>query len=355
MMNVADQNEGRNMAKRSRGDKSTVLHATGIETRRHTEKQEEHRRTGQNGVRKQMETDREPTNHRSFIGQVPLVVAAFAAVHQVLHLPKRDTSHWREKLGRVDFLGAFFLVSAVLSLLVGLDNGSNDGWGEARTLAPLAASPALFAVFLLVEIRWASHPFAPGHIILAPSLVAGYLCNFFGVMGQLPVIFFLPLLYQAVGSVSAAHAGLLLLPSSVFAVGASLGSGFVIRRTGRYYWINAAGWGLMLLSTVPMVLFSGAWTTSQVGTSIALAILATGAGTGKAFPFIAFVFYPSNSWTLTHTHIYIYTSSPPPPSPSLPLPHSVCVYVLSCLPMMTNHNYRHHDLPRRAPLQRHQG
>lgn len=218
----------------------------------------------------------------SFIGQVPFVVLAFVTVYFVLHLPERDTSHWREKLSRVDFLGALLLVSAVLSLLVGLDNGSNDGWGTRRTVAPLAVSPALFAAFLLVETKVASHPFAPGHVVLAPHLAAGYLCNFFGVLGQMPVLFFLPLLYQAVDGVSAARAGLLLVPGSVFGVAASLGSGFLIRRTGRYYWVNVAGWGLLLLSTVPMVLFSGAWTNSQLGTSVALAMLATGAGTGSS-------------------------------------------------------------------------
>ncbi|ROV98361.1 hypothetical protein VMCG_07110 [Cytospora schulzeri] len=223
----------------------------------------------------------------SFIGQVPFVVLAFITVHLVLHLPKRDTSHWRQKLARVDFLGALFLVTAVLSLLVGLDNGSNAGWDKTATIVPLATTPFLFAIFLLVETRVAEHPFAPGHIILEPSLVAGYLCNFFGVLGQMPVLFFLPLLYQAVDGVSAAHAGLLLIPSSVFGVSASLGSGFVIRRTGRYYWVNAAGWGLLLLSTVPMVLFSGAWTNSQVGTSVALAMLATGAGTGITTSLVA--------------------------------------------------------------------
>lgn len=119
--------------------------------------------------------------------------------------------------------------------------------------------------------------------MLEPSLAAGFLSNFFGVMGQMPVLFFLPLLYQAVDGVSAARAGLLLIPSSIFGVSASLGSGFLMRRTGRYYWVNVAGWGLLLLSIVPMVLFAGAWTNSQVGTSVALAMLATGAGTGQIY------------------------------------------------------------------------
>ncbi|KAL1871414.1 hypothetical protein Daus18300_004781 [Diaporthe australafricana] len=225
----------------------------------------------------------------SFIGQVPIVVIAFVTVYFVLHLPKRDDSHWREKLARVDFLGAFFLVSAVLCLLLGLDNGSNEGWGKTRTIAPLAVSPALFAVFILVEVRVASNPFAPGHIIFERSLFAAYLCNFFGMLGHMPVLFFLPLLYQAVDGASAVQAGLLLLPSSIFGVSASLGSGFVMRRTGRFFWMNVAGWGLLLFSMVPMVLFSGPWMKSEVGTSTALAIMALGAGTGVTTSLVALI------------------------------------------------------------------
>lgn len=225
----------------------------------------------------------------SFIGQVPVVVVAFITVYRVLHLPKRDDSHWREKLARVDFLGAFFLVSAVLCLLLGLDNGSNEGWSKTQTIVPLAVSPALFAAFICVEVRVASHPFAPGHIIFERSLFAAYLCNFFGVLGQMPVLFFLPLLYQAVDGVSAVQAGLLLMPGSIFGVGASLGSGFVMRRTGRFFWMNVAGWGVLLLSIVPMVFFSGPWVKSEAGTSIALAMLALGAGTGITTSLVALI------------------------------------------------------------------
>lgn len=233
---------------------------------------------------------------------------AFITVYFVLHLPKRDDSHWKDKLAKVDFLGAFFLVSAVLCLLLGLDNGSNEGWSKKQTIIPLAISPALFATFVAVEIRVASHPFAPGHIIFERSLFAAYLCNFFGVLGQMPVLFFLPLLYQAVDGVSAVQAGLLLMPGSIFGVGASLGSGFVMRRTGRFFWMNVAGWGLLLLSFVPMVLFSGPWLKSEAGTSIALGILALGAGTGKYSPkSLRLLSQQSHNATSGHKHTYAFS------------------------------------------------
>lgn len=200
------------------------------------------------------------------------------AVYVVLHLPKLEDSHWLEKLGKVDFTGAFFLVTAVLCLLLGLDNGSNVGWGELYTYVPLALSPALFVIFVFVEIKVASHPFAPGHIIFNRSLLAAYLTNSFSVFGQFTVLFYLPLLYQAVDGVSAVQAGLLLLPVSVFGTSSSLASGLFMKKTGRYYKLTVASAGLLLLSLVPLILFSGAWVKSTLGTSFALAMVAVGTG-----------------------------------------------------------------------------
>lgn len=210
---------------------------------------------------------------------MPLVAIAWVAVYLILDSPKLDASHWLDKLAKVDFAGAFFLVSAVLCLLLGLDNGSNVGWGERYTFIPLAISPALFTIFVLVEVKVASHPFAPGHIILDRSLFAAYLTNTFAVFGQFTVLFYLPLLYQAVDGVSSVQAGLLLLPISIFGTSSSLGSGFIMKRTGRYYTLTAASAGLLLLSVVPLVLFSGAWIKSIFGTEFALAMVAVGTGT----------------------------------------------------------------------------
>lgn len=212
---------------------------------------------------------------------MPLVAIAWIAVYLVLHLPKLETSHWLEKLQKVDFTGAIFLVSAVLSLLLGLDNGSNVGWNSLYTIIPLSISPALFAIFILVEIKVASHPFAPGHVIFDRSLFAAFLTNFFNFFGQFTVLFYLPLLYQAVNGSSAVKAGLLLLPVSIFGVSASLLSGYIMRRTGRYYKLTISSTGILLVSVVPLVLFAGAWFSSTIGSSVALAMVAVGTGSSR--------------------------------------------------------------------------
>ena len=201
----------------------------------------------------------------------------------VLHLPKTDHAHWRHKLAKVDFLGAFTLVAAVSCLLIGLDNGSNAGWRHASTVVPLALAPALAAAFVGVEVRLAAHPFAPGRVIFRRALFAGFMTNFWGVAGQMPTVFFLPLLFQAVDGLSAAQAGLLLIPGSVAGVTASLAGGLAIRRNGRYYHLTVAAYALLLLSTVPLVLFSGAWVDSKVGTVAGWVLVSLGAGCGALF------------------------------------------------------------------------
>ncbi|KAF7535776.1 hypothetical protein G7Z17_g13147 [Cylindrodendrum hubeiense] len=177
----------------------------------------------------------------SFLGQVPLCFVAFLAVYFVLDLPPVSHDHWLTRMRQIDFLGAFTLVMAVTSLLVGLDSGSNLGWTHVITVVALSLAPALFALFIYVEIKVASNPFAPGHIIFDRSLFACYLANFFGVAGQMAILFFMPLFFQAVQGNSATRSGALLVPAMIAGVIASLFGGWWIKRTGRFYWVTVSG------------------------------------------------------------------------------------------------------------------
>lgn len=192
----------------------------------------------------------------SFIAQGPLCVLAFIAVAAALHLPKMDHSHWKEKILKIDFLGAFILITAVFGLLVGLDRGSNVGWSDPFAIAGLCMSP-LFGVFVLVEKHVASHPFAPFRIILNKTLFACYLCNFFAFGGWLAALFFIPLYWQVIGNLRASQAGLLLVPCIVCGVSGSLFGGFYMKKTGKYYWITGIAYSILVLGLALVLLFAG--------------------------------------------------------------------------------------------------
>lgn len=237
-------------------------------------------------------TDLPPSPPRSFLGQVPFCAVAFIAVSLCLHLPKTDHSHWREKVARIDFLGAFLLICAVIGLLSGLDSGSNRGWSDTFTVVSLSLTPFLFAAFLYVEACVATNPFAPGHIIFDRSLFACYAGNFFAVTGQTASIFFAPLFFQAVQGLSTTQSGILLIPCMVAAVAASLSGGLIIKRTGRYYWVTFAGYAILFFSSISLMV--SIYLRSTEGVVISLAGTATGAGSAITTTLVALL---SNSTT----------------------------------------------------------
>ena len=169
----------------------------------------------------------------AFLGQVPLCILAFLFVLFTLHLPSPSSSSILSKLSAIDFPGAALLILATTSLLLGLDTGSNVSWCSPLSVTCLGLVFPLFVLFVLVEVRYASNPFAPGRIIFDRSMVAAYAVNFFAMAGWFGMLFYVPLYYQAVDSVGASEAGVRLLPAIVCAVTGSLLGGLVIQKTGK--------------------------------------------------------------------------------------------------------------------------
>lgn len=216
----------------------------------------------------------------AFLGQAPLCLVAFVVVGLVLQLPKREEAHWKEKLRRIDFLGALVLIGAVFTLLLALDRGSNVSWSATITIVSISISIPLFALFLLVEMKVAIEPFAPGHIIFSRSLFACYLCNFFAFSGWLAALFYIPLYFQAVDGLSATQAGVRLIPGIVCGVSGSLFGGFYMQRTGKFYWLTVIAYTNLVLGMVFVFLFSGAVVNSTVGLIIGMCICGFSNGIG---------------------------------------------------------------------------
>ncbi|RGP75076.1 multidrug resistance [Fusarium longipes] len=215
----------------------------------------------------------------SFLGQIPLCFVAFIAVYFVLDLPPVEHDHWLSKIRKVDFLGALTLVTAVIALLVGLDSGSNRGWSHNITIIALSLTPVLFGLFVVVELKIASYPLAPGHIIFDSSLFASYLVNFSAIAGQTSSLFYTPLFFQAVQGLDATQSGALLVPVMLSAVTTSIVSGWIIKRTEKFYFLNLLSYAVAFISIAPICWF--VWSRSTLWVSVALVVMAV--GTGSAF------------------------------------------------------------------------
>lgn len=225
----------------------------------------------------------------AFLAQTPLCALAFVAVALTLKLPKIESSDWKLKLGRVDFAGAFVLICAVFSLLLGLDRGSNMAWNAPITLVSLCLSFPLFILFMLIEQNFAAEPFAPARIIFEKSLVACYLVNFFSMGGFMSVIFYLPLFFQAVDGQTATQAGVRLVPSIAASVCGSLFGGILMQRTGRYYWLTVSAYAGSTLGMLLVLLFTGLIANTTYGILTGLSIAAFTNGIGITTTLIALI------------------------------------------------------------------
>jgi MFS family permease len=228
----------------------------------------------------------------SFIAQGPLCILAFIAVAVVLDMPKQDHSHWLSKIAKIDFLGAFILITAVFGLLVGLDRGSNVSWSNPITIVALCTTP-LFLVFVLVEKHVASHPVAPFRIILNRTLFACYLCNFFSMGGWIASLFFIPLWWQVAGDLSASQAGVLLIPCIFAGVLGSLFGGLYMKRTGRYYWLTGIAYCSLVVGLLIIFLFSGALVENTPAMVVGTCICAFSNGIGVTTTLIGLSKSPS--------------------------------------------------------------
>ncbi|KAI4206565.1 MAG: hypothetical protein LQ346_001055 [Caloplaca aetnensis] len=190
----------------------------------------------------------------AFLIQVPLTVASGLLVLFTVNIPikKSEQSVWK----RIDFFGAFTLVTTLVLLLLGINSGGNVvAWDHPLVLVSLPLSAVSLCVFIYIEAYSASEPVIPVRLLLDRTVLSACLTNWFGSMCQFAIIFYGPIYFQVKG-LSATAAGARLIPQSVGLGIGSVGSGLVMRATGRYYFLSMVSQFLILGALVVFATFS---------------------------------------------------------------------------------------------------
>ncbi|TRV78789.1 MFS transporter [Streptomyces sp. 130] len=214
------------------------------------------------------------TDHASwrwcFYINVPFGLITFAVITVVLKLPRPTVRP------RLDILGAALLAaSSTCLVLLTSWGGTEYAWGSGTILGLGAGAAGTTLLFLLVERR-AAEPIIPlrlfrDSIFNVTALVGAVVgVALFGAASYLPTFL------QMVDGATATESGLLMLPMMGGVVGASVVSGQLISRTGRYRVYPIAG---SAVSAVGMWLLSRLETdTPRLEYGIAQAVLGLGIG-----------------------------------------------------------------------------
>ncbi|HET6876327.1 MAG TPA: MDR family MFS transporter [Jatrophihabitans sp.] len=184
-----------------------------------------------------------------FYINVPIGIAALFVVSKVLHADHERHDH------RIDWMGATALVIGIVPLLIVAEQGRVWGWGSGAAFGCYIVGLLGLLWFIAVERRMGDEALLPLRLFRngvfrvgsAQSLVIGI-----GMFGGLMSI---PLYLQIVKGASPTKSGLLVLPLVAGIMTASLLSGIITSKTGRYKIFPIIGSallvvGMLLMSTV---------------------------------------------------------------------------------------------------------
>ncbi|CAI7677678.1 unnamed protein product [Penicillium manginii] len=193
-------------------------------------------------------------------------------------------SSFSEQIRKIDFLGMLLFIPSTASFLIPLSwGGILYRWDSWHTIAPLVTGAVGLCLFAVYEYQFAKQPMVPPAIFHnRTSLISfgGYM-----VVGLLIwcFLYFLPLYYEAVKGFEPIMSGVALFPETFTLAPSAIVIGFIISKTGQYYWAICIGWGLSTLGAGLMYLLSADTSTAEW----VCINLVPGIGIGMVLPSVA--------------------------------------------------------------------
>ncbi len=221
--------------------------------------------------------------HAIFYVNLPIGAIALFVIWRLLPNIKHV-----ERAGQIDYLGVVTLVLALVPILIGFTVAETDGLGAPAVWAWIGAGLLFLIAFVFIERR-AKDPVVPLHLFRNRTFSFSMVSIFFATFGFGAVIIFLPLYFLIVEGVSYTDSGYRLLPFMFGLILASIASGQIVSRTGRYK-------PVILIGIVTLTLGMALMTQLRAGTDdLMLAIWMFIAGLGVGPTFAVFTIVVQNS------------------------------------------------------------
>jgi len=214
-----------------------------------------------------------------FYINIPLGILAISLIASRLHLQPHKVEH------KIDYLGSATLAVSVVSLiLVTVWGGINYAWSSWQIIS-LIASTLVFALLFIIRESIAAEPVIPLKLFKNDIVSVATILSFLSGLAMFATLIYIPLYQQIVRGYSPTKSGLLMLPIVGGLMVASLGSGRLITKYGKYRIYPIMG---TILLTVGMWLFSHlSLSTSYLTLSIWMVVIGLGLGQLLQVPILA--------------------------------------------------------------------
>lgn len=186
-----------------------------------------------------------------FLINLPIGVVALVAVLMFLHVP-----HFSHGRARIDWWGATLVTTSLVPLLLVAEQGREWGWTSPASIAAYAVGAASLVAFVFVERAMGEDAIMPLRLFNQKFSLAVLLSVLvgFGMFGAMMTI---PLYLQIVLGFTPTQSGFGSLPMMLGVMLASVFTGQMVARTGRYGIFpitgsatTAVGFGLLTQMTV---------------------------------------------------------------------------------------------------------
>ena len=177
-----------------------------------------------------------------FLVNVPIGILAMLVVARTLHLRHTRLDH------RIDWGGAVALTVGLVPLLLVAEQGREWGWGSARSIACFVIGTLGVAVFVLVERAMGDEALLPLTLFKERTVAVASTASVLIGVAMFGGLVSIPLYLQIVKGATPTEAGLMLLPLTLGIMAASILSGQLISRTGRYRHWPITGAALLMVA-----------------------------------------------------------------------------------------------------------
>ncbi len=175
-----------------------------------------------------------------FLVNVPIGVLALFVVAKVLNLPHTRRDH------RIDWWGALTISVGVVPLLLVAEQGREWGWSSARSLTCYVVGAVGILAWILVERRTGDDALIPMRLFRNGTFSMISLLSVLIGMGMFGGMLLIPQYLQIVKGASPTTSGLEMLPLMAGMIIASVASGQITAKTGRYKVFPLIGTALMV-------------------------------------------------------------------------------------------------------------
>jgi hypothetical protein len=233
--------------------------------------------------RKESMANRSPYRINLPIGAVTIIFLTF-----FFHPPPRvsDDLSIRQKLAKLDGIGAGLFIPAIIMVLLALQwGGTVHAWKSATIIGLFIGGGCLAVVFAYWQVRKGDDAMIPPRLFTQRTIFFASLINFLAMGAVLTSIYYLPEWFQVIKSASPTKSGVMYLPLSISDILSATLAGVSVMYIGYANPLVLGGTALMAVGTG---LFTTLTTTTNHEHWIPYLVLqGLGAGMTLSMPYVA--------------------------------------------------------------------